>query len=341
MHSSTSSSRRRGWLSYLALAALLSVIALAAVEVWLRHYGAEPSLRNSNENWAYIRHQLEQEQSAEAIALLGASRVQNGLDHRAIGESYPGWPIYNLSYAGKGPRPTIKDIADNSGFRGTVIVSIIPAWIIPGHVYDGQVQLVDYYHNSWNWARLVDTWASRQMNGTFAFKFHQYSLLTVARNFLKTGRPFEHPVYVLQTPSRELFSRFEYAKLDGLRAQRVRAYTGNLTGTQPDPETWQQYVAAFSESLNKIVARGGKVVVIRMPTNGPVYAIEQETFPRKLYWDTMAAALDVPTLHFEDAPELTGWDLPDYSHLTHENRDDFTRLLFARLQKMGAIPPPQ
>ena len=53
---------------------------------------------------------------------------------------------------------------------------------------------------------------------------------------------------------------------------------------------------------------------LRLPSSGGYYAFEQKYLPRALTWDRLLAETRTPGIHFEDYPQLQGYDLPEWSH---------------------------
>ena len=77
--------------------------------------------------------------------------------------------------------------------------------------------------------------------------------------------------------------------------------------------------------------RGAKVVWVRPPSTGTLREIEHKFSPRPGFWDRMLQATGAPGIHFEDHPELSGFDCPEWSHLTAEDAVRFTEALMPLL----------
>jgi hypothetical protein len=90
------------------------------------------------------------------------------------------------------------------------------------------------------------------------------------------------------------------------------------------------------KSIDQIRARGGQVLFIRTPSDGPMYAIEKQLFPRALYWDRLLAYTQTPGIYFTDYPALTRFTCPEWSHLTPADAARFTHELIPIVeQKTG------
>ncbi|MGH8245811.1 MAG: hypothetical protein ACREUU_05195, partial [Gammaproteobacteria bacterium] len=68
-------------------------------------------------------------------------------------------------------------------------------------------------------------------------------------------------------------------------------------------------------AVNRIQARGGRVIFLVLPTSGYVKAINDRRYPREHFWDVFASSSGARTLHFEDEASLREFTCPDGSHL--------------------------
>ena len=84
-----------------------------------------------------------------------------------------------------------------------------------------------------------------------------------------------------------------------------------------------RYVVSWVERIN---ARGGKVVFYREPVSGEHIALDEANFPREKYWHKLAAIMPATMIDFRDYPELV-IDTPDTSHIDIKDIDRHTRAL--------------
>jgi hypothetical protein len=88
-------------------------------------------------------------------------------------------------------------------------------------------------------------------------------------------------------------------------------------------------------------ARGVQVLFLRPPSIGPYYAFEQKVFPRARTWDVLLRRTGAPGIHFEDYPQLQGYDQPEWSHLSASEAQRFTAELAAIVQRdYWPVPRP-
>ena len=101
-------------------------------------------------------------------------------------------------------------------------------------------------------------------------------------------------------------------------------------------EGLSQLIASVKGNVDKIRSRGGKVIFVRLPSTGELLDLEKERTPRDAYWDRLLDETGVPGIHFEDYPELSNFDCPEWSHLTRSDAVTFTRNLLPIIQeKLG------
>ena len=68
-------------------------------------------------------------------------------------------------------------------------------------------------------------------------------------------------------------------------------------------------------AVEKLRARGGKIVFVRLPVSGELKALEDRITPRSQIWDRVIKDTGAPGIYFEDFPELSGFNCPEWSHL--------------------------
>lgn len=320
---------------------LLAGVGLGLFEFWLRAHGAVPSLDNTEAHWSIVRSRVKDDPSPDSVALLGASRMQTSIDHETLSAGLDADAVHNLSFAGLGPYASFADLAENTDFKGLVIVSMLPAFLIEGWAREEQEDLVAQHHAHWNAFRKFDALVATYLGSRFAFQSQYYELLRTVKSVLQHGRPAEQPNYLQTLETRENLMRFEHANLELLRAMRVASSERNRENPpMPGEDEWLERVAELDALTRKITDRGGRVVFVRMPSSGPLRELEAEFFPRETYWDTMAANISAPAIHFEDLPKLAALDLPEYSHIDAKDRQMFTEAIMEELIARGVADNP-
>ena len=92
--------------------------------------------------------------------------------------------------------------------------------------------------------------------------------------------------------------------------------------------------------LDKIEARGGRVIFVRCPSTGELREIEKSMWPRVDFWNRLLTQTGVPGIYFEDYPELSGFTCPEWSHLSAADAVIFTDALIPIVQaKLAGAQP--
>jgi hypothetical protein len=92
-------------------------------------------------------------------------------------------------------------------------------------------------------------------------------------------------------------------------------------------------INSVKEDVQKINARGGKVIFLRCPSTEELRAVENRKQPREKYWERLLAETGAPGIHFEDYPGLSQFDCPEWSHLTRSDAVTFTRNLLPLIEQ--------
>ncbi len=86
------------------------------------------------------------------------------------------------------------------------------------------------------------------------------------------------------------------------------------------------------KAVKQLRAHGARVVFIRLPSDGPFLEYEERFFPRVRAWDGLIKATGAPGVYFADYPQLCGYYLPEWSHLTRTEAERFTRALYPLIE---------
>src|SRR5690606_13359704 len=89
---------------------------------------------------------------------------------------------------------------------------------------------------------------------------------------------------------------------------------GEYRELHPEIETWRpseldSFFVRINDNVQKFKQRGGKMIFIRPPSSGAFRLMERHFLPRELYWDRLLRETGCPGVHFEDYPELQGFEL--------------------------------
>lgn len=88
----------------------------------------------------------------------------------------------------------------------------------------------------------------------------------------------------------------------------------------------------FKRDVDKILARGGRVIFICPPSTGFFWDIEQKGFPRAAYWERLLTLAGCKGIYFKDYPATADLDCPEWSHLSPEGAVIYTKSLIKTIQ---------
>lgn len=333
------------WGRILAGAVLLLVLMLASWEWYWRAYGGTPGLRDSEGLWAIERRRLDAGEG-DATVLLGASRVY--LDIQVpVWEQLEGRHPLQLSFEGTSPLPALQDLADDPKFTGRVLVGVAPDIFFSGFAIHGKAA---QYARKESPSQRVGQWLSMHfIDPYFAFEDPDFALQTVlARQAWpkRPGRIWFPAVRRLEViDSVRNMHMWRKLETDPAYQALARSIWHQFFQPAPDDPSPEEVLKGAREQIHiaakavaKLRARGVKVLFIRMPSSGEYLEYERSQYPRAQTWEALLAATGAPGIHFEDYPELQGYDLPEWSHMTQAEAVRFTRALYALITRKFWIP---
>ena len=307
------------------------VLLMGAWEWHWRAYGRKPGPQNSDGLWAAQRRRVEKEHPKTIIT--GASRMLFDIDldtwQRLAGDR----PL-QLALEGTTPLPVLEDLADNTTWKGRVIVGVAPDVFFSG--FGARMDVLAYAKKETP-AQKIGQWLSiRFIEPYFAYFDPDFALPTV--------------VLRQHWPAREGISGTRVRKLSEIDADRntrmwhkveddpeyqalaQRIWAEDFTPSADDVKEIDGDIDAQIERAAKVVAklraRGCDVLFIRAPSDRDYLAYETKYFPRGKTWDVLLAKTGARGVHFEDYKELQGYELPEWSHLAAHEKPRFTEALY-------------
>jgi hypothetical protein len=325
------------WRPIFLAALTLLILLLAGWEADWRAYGVVPGYYNSNSEWAQQRRRIDAGEGGKTV-LAGASRilfdVQLDVWEKAAGER----PI-QLAIEGTSPLPVLEDLAADPNFTGRVLVGVASDIFFSGFAFRGDV--LPYFRKE-SPSQRVGNWLSRHLiEPYFAFFDLDYALAAVLKRQdwpQRPGLPAHKAVRKLLVQEADRNSHI-WSKLETDPEYRELArsiWAQNFDGPPPPsmdtPEKLQKVIDTQIQRavdvVAKLRARGIKVLFVRAPTAGRYLEFDNKLFPRDKTWDVLLARSGAPGIHFEDHPELQGFELPEWSHLTYADAKRFTAALY-------------
>ena len=326
------------WMGALALALLL----LTAWEWHWRAFGVLPTYRNSDAEWAMQRRRIDTGEGGKT-ALIGSSRVLFDVQ-LPVWEKIAGERPIQLALEGTSSVPVLEDLAADPKFTGRVLVGVAPELFFSGFAYRGKA--ISFYHKQSPSQRIGNWLSMHLLEPYFAFDGSDFALATVVRRQAWPLRPGMKP----NTSVRELRvsdadrNTHMWSKVETDPAYRalVRSIWAERLNGPPPPEMntpakvkklIDTQIQRAVVAVKKLRARGVQVLFVRMPSMGPYLAFETKVFPRATTWDVLLKRTGAPGIHFQDYPQLQGYDQPEWSHLSAAEANRFTTELVPIIER--------
>ena len=327
----------RPW-SAIALGVVAAVVLMTfGWELFWRAKGLEPGdINNTNGLWAEARRKA----TGDATVVVGSSRILFGLD-LDVWEEVSGVRPVQLALEGTSPRVFLKDLADDVSFRGLVLVGVTAPLFF---TTDGGLRADALkYTRDETLSQRADHQLMVRLERVFAFLDEQSR---PKRQFSIWPLPLREGMQTRFDP-RKLSSAgpdrdtHMWKRVEADPAYREEARQMWITGFKrlappPGPDgkpmampdaAIDAVIAEVKGNVDKIRARGGDVVFVRFPYTGPWTDVEDKGFPRERFWDRLVRGADAVGVAWQDHPELQGYDLPEWSHLSASEAKRFTRAL--------------
>jgi hypothetical protein len=326
----------RAWAAMALVTALITAGLTSAWEMyWRAQWHVAGDFKDSDGLWADQRRRA----TGDATVIIGSSRGLFGLDLDAWEEAGRGRPV-QLALPGTSPRMFLTDLANDKDFRGLVVVDVMaPAFF--GRRGGRNEDVLPYYYDQTPSQR-ADHALTIPLERTFAFIDEQTRpkrMLFLAPFPTRPGQAPRFDPHKLATagPDRnsELWARILEDEAYREEAQQIWILLWPRMRA-PNDEQLAAIITETRRDVERIRARGGDVVFIRLPYAG-VYEGEDERFPRDRFWDRLLRETGAIGVAWQDHRELQGYDTPDWSHLGPREAErytrELTRILYAEIDQ--------
>ena len=329
------------WGRILLATVVMTALLIGGWEAYWRAFGATPGYRNSNGEWAEQRRRIDSGEGGRTV-LIGSSRVlfdvQLPVWERITGER----PI-QLALQGTSSVLALEDLADDPKFTGHLLVGVAPELFFSGFAIRADV--FPYYHKQGPSQRSGNWLSKHLLEPVFAFYDPDFALGKVVRRQpwpMRAGMQKNSDVRKLLVQDADRNSHM-WRKVEVDPAYRAIArsiwleHFGKPPPSMDTPQKLQKVIDTQIDravaAVAKLRARGVQVLFVRPPSIGPYYAFEQHVFPRATTWDVLLRRTGAPGIHFEDYPQLQGYDQPEWSHLSAAEANRFTATLVPIIQR--------
>lgn len=321
----------RTWL----LAIVLALTTVGILEGYFRSRGYVPSVVDDRDLWSAHRGKI---YDRDTVVLLGTSRIQVDFNTRVFRKRFPQYNLVQLAIDGRDPAAALRDLAEDERFNGIVVCDMHERGFQRATREDQQAY-VSYYHTRRNLTKPVDrlfaTFFQRNLVVINPILNLRYLLVT----FYEIGRlPAPLPVVTYSDRSRlSDFTNVDVRRYTRIRAQRARQQLG-LIGIPPDQ--WLAEAVEIEPWVRRIQDRGGRVVLVRLPTSGTLWTLDETNYPREQCWDQFAEQSSATCIHFRDVRGMYKFRVPDMSHLDGRDTLPFTLAFADELRLRGVIRLP-
>jgi len=315
------------------VAVVLCAMLLGAWERYFRGVGARPATVNSDALWALQRERINQGEG-DATVLIGSSRVLFDVQP-AVWERLDGRRPIQLALEGTSAVPALENLAADTAFTGRLMVGVTPPIFFSGFAYRGKA-IADAATLTIT-ARTGQWLSMHLLEPVWAFLDPDFALFTLLERQDWPERPGVHVNIVVRKLSETQPDRttrmWDRVVTDTVYRNLARAIWAQNFGPPPGVTPAMQakgesaQLARAVAAVEKLKARGVHVLFVRLPINGGYVEAEQRGFPRARTWDVLLARTGVQGVHFEDHPELQGYEIPEWSHLTGPEADRLTAAL--------------
>jgi hypothetical protein len=353
MHSSTSNFERvipdLPWRGITVSVVMTLVIATLVWEIYCRSLGYGPSLNDTGDLWTEVRRRVE----PESLVIVGDSRplfdsdldeLEKGLGRRPIQLAQPGSTAY----------PVLADLINDQRFHGTIICSVTPRLFFapPGSPPMNRGEKAVRRAHTQTYAQRAGHDLGIYLEEWFAcMKQDDLTLGALLEQLPIPNRPSAQvppplPPYFSSLNRERRARMIEQCAQPGELQDRVKHRWARLFTPPPPPRFIPKEVfgakmkAAFESRftdtkalVEKLRARGGKIVFVRYPVSGDLKKLEDQSTPRAATWDRLLKETAAPGIYFEDFPELAGFSCPEWSHLSAGDSVEFTKRLVPHLRE--------
>jgi hypothetical protein len=336
------------WRGITVVVVLVVIAAASAWEFYCRSIGYGPTLNDNEDLWTSTRRRVK----PESVVIIGDSRAWFDLDLDELEKGLGKRPV-QLAMGGSCAYPVLADLATDENFHGTIICSVVPRlFVAPPSTppMERAGKAVRRSHTQ-TLAQRASQYLAMPLEEHVAFlKQEELTLDDLLKRLPISNRPNalvppRLPPY-FGTLDRERRARMieECARPGKLQSTIQQIWLPLFT--PPPPPTYipkDVFMAKMNDAIearfrditaaaDKLRARGGKIVFLRLPHSGGLKALEDRTTPRTGIWDRVIKDTAAPGIYYEDFPELSGFNCPEWSHLSAGDSVEFSKRLVPHLR---------
>lgn len=333
-------------------AGMVSLLTVAAFifgwESYWRSKGFEATYNDDKILWATKRAEIYQPID-KATVFIGSSRIKFDLDI-STWEEVTGEQAVQLALVGTSPRLLLQDLANDENFKGKLVVDVTEVLFFSQNpaFQKSARESIDFYKNQTPSERLSSMVNFALESQLVFLEERRFSLSTLLNDIEIPNRPgvFVFPSFPKgfewTRSNRQTYMSDGFLADTNLLNRQTNIWKMLIMGDPTPPVSGSALQSIFDEiktAIDKIESRGGKVILVRTPSSGPMAESEQKTYPRSSYWDALLKHANVKGIHYADNPKTAGFICPEWSHLSPEDAIIYTRHLIETLQQENWFSP--
>jgi hypothetical protein len=310
-------------------------------ELYIRHKGVVLDYDDGPELWSNNRAMV-YEPADKATVFIGSSRIKFDLDI-ATWQTLTGNHAIQMALVGSDPRPCLHDLANDPNFKGKLMVDVTEAIFFSNDGGSSPNAAIEYYKK-----RTLAQRAGFEINHLLESQFVFLNTGHFSLNVFLDSLHFKNRKGVFPTvPWPANFSMVTFDRqnkmvdkflADTIERNQIRwIWTcfgrDNYTPQIITGKALDTIMNSVKADADRIKARGGEVIFLRTPSNGPDLAEEKKYYPRNKYWDRLLTVTRCKGIHFADYPVIDQLICPEYSHLTPKDAVIYTQNLVSILKK--------
>ena len=337
----------QSWRGILLTVVVLTAVATVGWEIRVRAWGYAPTLNDTADLWAQRRAAVQ----SDSLVIIGDSRPHFDLDLDELEKGIGQRPI-QLARDGSCAYPVLADLANDERFHGTIICSLVPGMMMaPGGplMSNAQEVLTRYHHRTLaqrsghELGMLLEEHVAFLKEGELDLDALLAKIPLPPR--AGTGHP-PGPPYFASLDRERRARMIDACAQPGPLQERVKHGWPALFTPPPPPsyvpkeiflanmgKAVEKRFHDIAAAVTKLRARGGKLVFVRFPMGGDLKKLEDLGTPRAGIWTRILKETGAPGIYFEDYPELSSFNPPEWSHLSAPDSVEFTQRLVPHLKQ--------
>ncbi len=323
---------RAPWRTIVIAAALLVAVTTAGVEYLARQAGFRPTLQDDADLWCSVRARVRPEDPSQVL-LVGTSRMEMDVDPEVLGQALGTEAPLQLAAVGSSPIPTLKHIAEQTDFHGSVICEVFPGVQFHMATFDvGKQQLFVEHWESRSAVSSIERSLATIVQSHSTLRLLSSSLDEDGHKWYLTGAS-RLLLLCAVLPDRAIVADFRLAKIEAVGAAQQDYLIPCIKSPISPPELAENF-RRIESWTQQIQSRGGRVIFVRMPVSAAMFAAEERVFPRADFWARFVTSSSGHCIYCAEHEVLRKFDCPDGSHLDGTDRAAFSRALAEALRPL-------